>query len=189
MKCSVPECEKPGLAKELCRMHYYRIKRTGQVGDAKPLVIVTAKPNKGCAAEGCGRPHFAHGFCRSHEWRTRNWGGVRADVPINDRNMENNGQWSGGVTVNNGRAKVKCKDHPNADRQGYVWRAHLVAEKVASRFIQPGEVVHHKNRNTLDDSPENLEIMTKEQHDILHIPDRNKANQLRYEHNRLVNIS
>ncbi len=44
-----------------------------------------------------------------------------------------------------------------------------VAERhVIGRNLQPGEVVHHKNGNKLDNRASNLEVMSWEQHETHH---------------------
>lgn len=37
VECIVEGCPRPKLARELCRMHYYRLRRTGIIGGAAPL--------------------------------------------------------------------------------------------------------------------------------------------------------
>jgi len=44
-----------------------------------------------------------------------------------------------------------------------------VVEKEIGRKLYPGEVVHHKNRNKLDNSPNNLQVFeSQEEHDRVH---------------------
>lgn len=47
-----------------------------------------------------------------------------------------------------------------------------IMEQILGRTLQPDEVVHHKNKDRLDNRPENLELMTRSQHSTHH--DRGK---------------
>jgi hypothetical protein len=77
--------------------------------------------------------------------------------------------WRGGVIwTTPGYCYLKFPGHPRADRGGYVKRADLVMEVQLGRVLRPDEIVHHKNGVKGDDSPENLEVMTKSTHDLLH---------------------
>lgn len=70
--------------------------------------------------------------------------------------------------MDKGYACVKCPDHPRANSVGYVRRAILIAEAYAGRPIDTTEHVHHINRITDDDRPENLQILTAADHMRLH---------------------
>lgn len=39
-----------------------------------------------------------------------------------------------------------------------------VVEQMIGRPLKPGEIVHHRNHDTLDNRPENLEVMSKAAH-------------------------
>lgn len=64
--------------------------------------------------------------------------------------------WEGGLSIRKGYAYVWFPEHPFSTKGGYVLRSHLVMEDKLERYLQPGEVVHHMNNDTLDDDPDNL---------------------------------
>ena len=69
----------------------------------------------------------------------------------------------------------------NPSNKGYMWlfnplsgasvEHRIVAEYKLERVLNNDEVVHHKNYNKLDNNPNNLEVMTKKEHDALHAKD------------------
>ena len=83
----------------------------------------------------------------------------------------------------------------NSNSQNYLWindgKAKTLAEHriIASysynRLIKKGEVVHHRDYNAQNNSPKNLEIMTKKYHDKLHsinmIGDKNPMRRAKIE--------
>ena len=66
--------------------------------------------------------------------------------------------WQGYVYINKGR------NHPMADKDGYVAEHRLVMAAIIGRPLKPSELVHHKNGMRDDNSPKNLEIVTRRKH-------------------------
>ncbi len=82
---------------------------------------------------------------------------------------ERGANWKGGIRrTASGYLQIKKKNHPYADGEGYVMKHRLVFEQNTGRYLKPGEVVHHRNGNTLDNRFENLELMTHGEHTALH---------------------
>lgn len=70
--------------------------------------------------------------------------------------------------TNKGYVMEYHPDHPRADKKGYVF-AHIVAyEKHVGTRVPDGYVVHHINGLKSDNSPQNLAMITREEHTILH---------------------
>lgn len=75
------------------------------------------------------------------------------------RPLAKNGRWRGGRIVDkDGYVLLKRPDHPAADRHGYVREHRLVMEGILRRFLGPKEVVHHTDRDKLNNSPDNLRL-------------------------------
>lgn len=70
--------------------------------------------------------------------------------------------WRGGFRINkNGYREILSQDHPNKMKAGYVLEHRLVMEKMIGRYLLPKEVVHHKDGNKLNNSPENLQLFSE----------------------------
>lgn len=75
-----------------------------------------------------------------------------------DRTGANNPSWKGGVRLSAGYRFIQSKNHPKADRKGYVQEHRLVMEDYLGRYLRDGETVHHLNYIKDDNRVENLEL-------------------------------
>lgn len=76
-------------------------------------------------------------------------------------------RWKGGRIINGGYILVYYPEHPNKISR-YIFEHRLVMEKHLGRYLDDGEVVHHKNGDKQDNRIENLQIMTYSDHSKLH---------------------
>jgi len=82
---------------------------------------------------------------------------------------ENNSSWKGGKHKNRaGYILLYLPDHPAASRRGLIMEHRVVMENHIGRYLKSYEVVHHKNQIKDDNRIENLELMTKSEHQALH---------------------
>jgi predicted DNA-binding protein (UPF0251 family) len=73
--------------------------------------------------------------------------------------MEKNYFWKGGRCLDaDGYVLVKAPSHPHANNNGYVREHRLVMEEVLGRYLDPKEVVHHKDKDKQNNRPDNLEV-------------------------------
>ena len=81
-----------------------------------------------------------------------------------------------------GKAKIFLKNisnFPTRIKNGYLqyynngwrWVHRTIAQIKTGRKIQSGHEVHHINRQKLDNNPENLQILSKEEHRAIHQED------------------
>lgn len=77
---------------------------------------------------------------------------------------KDNPNWNGGEHMWQGYVLIYKPEHPRAWGGKYVKRARLVLEEQLGRYLLLGMDVHHKNEIKNDDRPENLEELTRGEH-------------------------
>ena len=87
------------------------------------------------------------------------------------RNMprgEDHYNWKGGKRSDGrGYIKIYKPDHPFNNR-GSVLEHRLIIEKTIGRYLQPDEIVHHINGTKDDNRIENLQLMSRSEHNGYH---------------------
>ena len=106
-------------------------------------------------------PERPHKFCsRACVWTGRKHT-AKTKLKISQKRKgkykgSENPHWKGGSIIVGGYRYIHLPTHPHATKDGYVCEHRLVMEKMLKRYLEPKEVVHHINRNKLDNRPLNL---------------------------------
>lgn len=148
-ECSAEGCDRPVLAAGLCGAHYRRQRVDGDLQLDKPVRM--RAPGSVCRGAGCTGAVSAQGLCGTHYARFRRWGDP-------DARYEPKGH-----VTKAGYRMAYAPDHPMAQRNGHVLEHRLVMALHLGRPLLPGEEVHHRNGNRLDNRIENLELWVKSQ--------------------------
>lgn len=125
-------------------MHWKRLRNTGTT-DKTRNIGGQPKPPRFCELEDCGKIIVAREMCQMHYRRWNLYGD-----PLHKE-----------ITGNKKSARYKSvimPGHPNAKADGTILEHRLVMSQIIGRALEPGENVHHKNGDTFDNRPENLEL-------------------------------
>ena len=76
-----------------------------------------------------------------------------------------NPRWNGGIHWDRGYRMLYRPGHSLADSLGYVYEHRLVMEE----YLFEGAIVHHRNGIKHDNRQENLEVITRAEHNRVHI--------------------
>ncbi|MGC4375782.1 HNH endonuclease [Fictibacillus sp. Mic-4] len=107
---------------------------------------ITKSIRKYISERAKGKPTWNHGMKGNYQkWTKRG---------------ENAPGYRGGVSEkgNRGYRKFLMPEHPYCDANGYVFEHRLVCEKLLGRYLTEDEIVHHRDRNPLNNEPSNLFI-------------------------------
>ena len=80
----------------------------------------------------------------------------------------NHWKWNGGRTTSANYILISAKDHPYANRHGYVMEHRLAMERKIGRFLKPKEEVHHINGKRGDNRIENLVLFANKSAHMKH---------------------
>ncbi|MBU1092565.1 HNH endonuclease [Patescibacteria group bacterium] len=89
-----------------------------------------------------------------------------------------NPNWKGGSFIQDGYRFVMNKTHPKAVK-GYVFEHRLVAEKIIGRPLNKNEIVHHLDGNRLNNTVENIVILSRAEHARLHLKGKKRTQELK----------
>ncbi len=82
---------------------------------------------------------------------------------------EKNPCWKGGECKKGGYIYIWKPAHPFSNSRGYIARSRLVVEQKIGRYLNPKEIVHHKNEIKDKDIISNLKLLAnKSKHTKLH---------------------
>lgn len=96
-RCSINGCERTDIhARGWCRMHYFRWRRSGDVGEATARQRASIAGE--CCVEGCRNPDLNGVMCSMHATRVRRHGSPDVVIPAADRALptgDAHPNWSG----------------------------------------------------------------------------------------------
>jgi hypothetical protein len=100
-----------------------------------------------------------HNFCSLDCYHRFHYKGISSLKWNGRRKEENNPNWKGGEKIDNkGYIRTHKPEHPFCDAQGYIFKHRLVMEKKIGRYLLLNEIVHHIDKNPLNNNINNLEL-------------------------------
>ena len=147
--CSVDGCDKPIRGRSLCAMHYRRLQKHKNVNKVLPRGQFSKYEH--CTISNCKKKHTAKGMCQMHYRRWKLYGNPQI-VKASQYNK-----------TKQGYITIQLRNHPMANKTGYVYEHRLVMAEHLGRYLLPNETVHHKNGIRNDNRIENLELWSEAQ--------------------------
>ena len=84
--------------------------------------------------------------------------------------------WNGGRHMHNGYIEIYAPKHPHKNKRNCIYEHQKVMEDYLGRYLEKGEVVHHKDLCKTNDNIENLQLLTMSEHSKLHAKLRKERN-------------
>lgn len=109
-------------------------------------------------------------YCSKNCMYKRDMSNLSKGKEFPERQREGAPNFQGGRIFRQGYVWILDRNHPRRQSNNYVPEHWLVMEQYIGRYIQKGEVVHHVDGNKTNNDIENLELMTRNEHDRLHAP-------------------
>jgi hypothetical protein len=171
--CKLDGCGRQKVSTDLglCGYHYRRF-QLGIIDSEGTLLREDLRRRRYtdadiCPVPGCGKKSRSNRFCKYHAERFTagiiDSEGKSLRTPTIGRPRKLNARWvSGG-----GYIYVKAPEgHPYANRDGMIFEHRFVMEQLLGRYLEPHELVHHKDGNRQNNATENLELLTRKRHPI-----------------------
>lgn len=145
--CDTTDCGRPihNKKRSLCKRCYtYWYRHQRELGP--------------CSVDGCELHAATRGFCRGHYHRPCRYGdplpGSGRGSPGRRRGIRSLAGW---YITNNGYRRMRREDGRREDEHRIVMR------RIPGRELLPGESVHHRNGDKLDNRPQNPELWVRRQ--------------------------
>lgn len=98
--------------------------------------------------------------------------------------------WKGGRIYHKGYIYILKKEHPAADRDGYILEHRFIMEQHLKRHLHTKEIVHHKNKNRSDNRIKNLELcVSQSKHMSKHYPKGKAFSNKKYIRDKLGRVT
>jgi len=89
----------------------------------------------------------------------------RENHPLWGKRGEDAGHWKGGKRhLDSGYINIYQPNHPHAYGNHYIREHRLVMEQYLGRYLEPNELVHHKDGNKTNNNISNLYLTTRKKH-------------------------
>ena len=119
----------------------------------------------------CGNYKIVRGTCLK-TGDTKSCGCLRVEK-LHIRRGKEHPSWKGGINKSNGKVYIKADGHHKADKNGYVRKCVLVAEKALGKPFPLCAVVHHVDSMQDNDKNNNLVLCENDNyHKLLHRRER-----------------